>query len=86
MTDQETVVLAECKTRAEKVREAPERMLADVGVTEMATESPEGGGGFEVLLVEALRQASRDENTKIVNREKEIRRKKEDIIRNSFGR
>jgi len=86
LTDQETVVLAEWETRAEKVREAPARMLADVGVTEMATESPEGGGGFEVVLEEALLQASRDDNTKNVNREKEIRRKKEDIIRNSFGR
>jgi len=86
LTDQETVVLAEWETRAEKVREAPARMLADGGVTEMATEVLEGGGGFDVVLVEALLQAPRDENTKNVDREKEIQRKKVDIIRNSFGR
>jgi hypothetical protein len=56
LTDQDTAVLEEFETVAEKVREAPARMLAVVGETETETDWEEGGGGFELVVEEECRR------------------------------
>lgn len=58
LTDHETTVLEVFETVAEKVSEAPPRMLAVVGETETEIDWEEGGEEFE-LVEEELLQALR---------------------------
>jgi len=54
LTNQETAVLVEPVTVAEKVKESPARILAVVGATETATVFVVGGSGAGDFVVELL--------------------------------
>jgi hypothetical protein len=86
LTDQETAVLVAFETEAEKVSEAPARMLAVVGETETEMEFPEEGGGFELVAEGELLQALRGSRVAKTKKNKRMRYEREDMIKDSFGR